>query len=65
MTVDAASDSTIRLSEILVLGRSGEHPGTLESGLRVSYDGSVVLHQATHLGAPAETAVWSGPAITA
>lgn len=65
LTVDAASDSTIRLSEILVLGRSGEHPGTLESGLRVSYDGSVVLHQATHLGAPAETAVWSGPAITA
>ena len=65
LTVDAARDSTIRLSEILVLGRSGERTGILESGLRISYDGSVVLHQATHLGAPAETAVWSGPAITA
>jgi len=65
LKVTAAADSSIHLSEMLVLGRSGERPGELESSVRVSYDGSVVLHQTTHVGTPTEVAVWSGPAITA
>jgi urease accessory protein len=65
LKVSAATDSSIHLSEMLVLGRSGECPGELESSLRVSYDGSVTLHQTTHLGDPADVAVWAGPAITA
>ncbi|HUR86350.1 MAG TPA: urease accessory protein UreD [Solirubrobacteraceae bacterium] len=48
--VDLEGDAVAALRETIVLGRDGEPPGTLDSTLRATYDGRVLLHDAARLG---------------
>jgi urease accessory protein len=50
----------LRWSEALVLGRSGEEPGSLTSVLRVERAGTVLHHTELRIGADAPG--WDGPA---
>ena len=55
-----ASTATLRWSEALVLGRSGEAPGSLTSVLRVERSGAVLHHTELRVGPDAPG--WDGPA---
>ncbi len=55
-----APTATLRWRETLVLGRSGEEPGSLTSVLRVERGGDVVHHNELRIGADAPG--WDGPA---
>jgi urease accessory protein len=55
-----APTATLRWSEALVLGRSGEEPGSLTSVLRVERAGTVLHHTELRIGA--DTPGWDGPA---
>jgi urease accessory protein len=57
-TVHAAGGADVRLDEVVVLGRSGEAPGTLRSTLAVRIDDVPVLVTSIDTSLPA----WSGPA---
>ncbi len=46
--LDAGAVALLR--EVVVLGRDGEPPGTLDAVLRVTYDGAALLHDALRLG---------------
>lgn len=58
--INLAPTATLRWSESLVLGRSGEEPGSLTSVLRVERAGTVLHHTELRIGADAPG--WDGPA---
>lgn len=50
LRVDLAADAGLRCREVLVLGRTGEHPGRLHSHTRVHRAGTTLLHQQLDVG---------------
>lgn len=63
VAVTLGADAALRWRDDVVLGRSGEEPGLLESTIRVVRDGEPVLATGTRVGG--DTVAWSGPAVTA
>ncbi|RBY79417.1 urease accessory protein UreD [Blastococcus sp. TF02-09] len=61
--IDLAPDARLLVREELVLGRTGEQPGTVRQRLRVTVAGVPLHDQELHLGAGAPG--WTGPAVTA
>lgn len=59
-TVHAASDAEVRVDDLVVLGRTGEPPGTLHSTLSVHVDDEPVLVTSVDTSLPG----WAGPAGT-
>lgn len=62
--VDLAARARLVLREEQVLGRAGEHPGTLAGRLTVRIAGRVVLDQELACG-PGAPGGWDGPAVLA
>lgn len=58
-----APDAALRWRDDVVLGRSGEDPGRLESMLRIERGGSVLFATGTRVGG--DVVGWAGPAVTA
>lgn len=61
--IELASGATLRWKDRLVLGRSGESPGLLDTGIRVVQDGATLHHQHLRLGDPADKASWRNAAV--
>ncbi len=60
-TIDLEHGAVAALRETIVLGRDGEQPGTLDSTLRATCDGRVLLHDAARLGPAAAAHVALAP----
>ncbi len=61
--IELAPNATLRWHDRLVLGRSGEPPGEVESGLRVERAGVVLFHQDLRVGDAVEPAAWRNSAV--
>ena len=61
--IDAAQGATLRWNERLVLGRSDEPSGGVETGLRVERDATALFHQDLRVGDPDEPETWRNPAV--
>lgn len=57
MQVHAASSARVRVAESLMLGRHGEHGGTITLAQRVHVDAGAVLHTSSTFG----PGVWASP----
>ncbi len=62
VSIELASTSTLRWHETLVLGRTGEPPGTIDTRTRIDRAGEVLLHHDLRLGDPADSDSWRSAA---